>query len=317
MKISGFTFIKNAVKYDFPIVECVNSIIDIVDEFIIVAGDSDDKTDELLETIKSPKVKVIKSTWDTKTFNKRGTIFAQQTDLALKACSGDWAFYIQSDEVFHEDGKEVVRTACEKYLKDERVEGFIFNYIHIYGDYQHYIDARHFGYPREIRIIRNKPGIHSWKDAQSFRYIPDFDGKDYYVKEGTRKLHCILLNATMFHYGWARDPRAMAGKIEHQNIVYTAVCTANPDVNKLHDYGNLNYFPLLRHSHPKAMEDRINHFSWGKYIRFEGARIENKKIFGLKYRILKFIEGRFMSDGETVGGFKNYKKIGIYGYKKH
>jgi hypothetical protein len=41
MKVSGFTFIKNAVKYDFPFIESVNSILPICDEFIIVHGDSE------------------------------------------------------------------------------------------------------------------------------------------------------------------------------------------------------------------------------------------------------------------------------------
>lgn len=314
MKISGFTFIKNAVKYDFPVVECVKSVIDIVDEFIILAGDSDDDTDELLKTIGSPKVKIIKSTWDTATYNKGGTIFAQQTDMALSACTGDWAFYIQSDEVFLESGSNIVRSACEKYLNDEQIEGFLFNYVHMYGDYKHYIDARHFGYPREIRIVRNKPGIHSWKDAQSFRYIPNFDGKDYYVKEGTRKLRCIHLNVTMFHYGWARDPRAMAGKTAHQNSVYRNTDIPDAERRKLHDYGNLNYFPLYKEVQPNAMKERIKSFSWGNLIRFDGARLDNRKIFGIKYKVLKFIEGRLMPHGATIGGFKNYKKMGRYGY---
>lgn len=312
MKISGFTFIKNAVKYDYTLVECVNSVIDIVDEFIIVAGDSDDTTDELLATLDSPKIKIIKSTWDTAKYNKGGTIFAQQTDLALSACSGDWAFYIQSDEVFLESGAQIVKDACKKYLNDQRVEGFLFNYVHMYGDYKHYIDARHFGYPREIRIVRNKPDIHSWRDAQSFRIIPNFDGIDYYAKEGTQKLRCIHLNATMFHYGWARDPRAMAGKVVQQGNLYTS--SNNTTEKKLHDYGNLNYFPLYKGEQPKAMEERIKNFSWGDLIRFEGEKYDNRKIFGIKYKLLKFIEGNFMPHGATIGGFKNYKKIGRYGY---
>lgn len=35
MKISGFTFIKNAVAYDFPVVESVRSVLPVVDEFIM------------------------------------------------------------------------------------------------------------------------------------------------------------------------------------------------------------------------------------------------------------------------------------------
>lgn len=34
MKVSGFTFVRNAVKYDYPIVESIQSILPLVDEEI-------------------------------------------------------------------------------------------------------------------------------------------------------------------------------------------------------------------------------------------------------------------------------------------
>lgn len=41
MKISGFTMVRNATKYYFPIKESILSILPIVDEFIIALGDND------------------------------------------------------------------------------------------------------------------------------------------------------------------------------------------------------------------------------------------------------------------------------------
>ena len=97
MKISGFTFIKNAVAYDFPVVESVRSVLPVVDEFIIVAGDSSDGTDELLKAFDGePKVRIIRTVWDTQTYDRGGMIYAQQTDVGLRACTGDWCLYIQS-----------------------------------------------------------------------------------------------------------------------------------------------------------------------------------------------------------------------------
>lgn len=310
MKISGFTIIKNAIVFDFPIIEAVRSILDICDEFIIVAGDSIDSTDELLSTLDSPKVRIIKTEWSTAKYKDKGQVFAYQTDLALKACTGDWCFYVQSDEVIHHDALPKIKAACEKYLTDTRVEGFILKYIHIWGDYNHYIDALHFAYPREVRIVRNLPDVHSWRDAQSFRMIPNFDYQDYWQKEGTRKLNCILLNALLFHYGWSRDPRAMVGKINAQNAVHF------PDQKPIegidyYDYGNLNYMPVFKGTHPVVMQERIASLSWSHLLRNVGAPPKMKKKFAPKYRIMSFIEHKILG-GRTIGGFKNYRIIGKF-----
>ena len=38
MKVSGFTFVRNVVKYDYPVVESIRSILPVVDEFIVNVG---------------------------------------------------------------------------------------------------------------------------------------------------------------------------------------------------------------------------------------------------------------------------------------
>jgi hypothetical protein len=35
MKVGGFTFVRNVVKYDYPVVESIRSILPVVDEFIV------------------------------------------------------------------------------------------------------------------------------------------------------------------------------------------------------------------------------------------------------------------------------------------
>lgn len=309
MKISGFSFIKNAVLYDIPVVESVRSALDLVDEFILVAGDSQDDTDRLLETFRDePKVRIIRSVWDTERFARGGMIYAQQTDLAKASCTGDWCFYIQADEVLHHDAVPVIRRACERYLHDTRVEGFLLKYVHLYADYRHYIDALHFAYPREIRIVRNRPDIHSWRDAQSFRVMPDFDGNNYAAKEGTRKLRCILLDAYIFHYGWSRDPRCMAGRCNEHRSVYDPAYKEKPGLDYF-EYGNLSRVPLYRGTFPRAMEERMAAMSWGDYLRYDGPRPNIGKRYGIKYRTINWIEKYLLRGGRRIGGFKNYRLI--------
>ena len=310
MKISGFTIARNAVKNDFPLAESIMSIIDMVDEFVVAVGESEDDTEQLVRSIGSPKIKIVNTVWDTKKYNTGGAILAQQTDVALRACTGDWCFYIQADEVFSDNtaAKNMVRGACLKYLDKPDVEGFVLKYVHIYGDYRHYIDSWHFAYPREVRIVRNRPDIHSWRDAQSFRSIPGFDG-DYLTKKGTRKLNCVALDALMFHYGWSRDPRLLSGKKNSMNRFY------HPDhvdiVEDFHDYGNLSSFPVYSGVQPSSMGRRIENMDWGKYLRYEGPDADIRKVFAPKYRFLRFVENRLLG-GRRIGGFSNYRIMGRF-----
>ena len=48
MKVSGFTFVRNAIKYDYPIVEAIQSILPLCDEVIVAVGNSDDGTLDLI-----------------------------------------------------------------------------------------------------------------------------------------------------------------------------------------------------------------------------------------------------------------------------
>src|SRR5690606_40597292 len=182
MKISGFTFTRNVSKLYYPIKESILSILPICDEFVIALGkgDPDDNTRELVDSINSPKIKIVETEWDTEKY-PNGMENAHQTDIAKQHCQGDWLFYLQADEVVHEKFLPVIKSRCEELLNNEKVEGLLFDYVHFYGDYEHYINF-HGWYPNEIRIVRNKEDIHSFESAQSFRRIPNFDGKSYRQK---------------------------------------------------------------------------------------------------------------------------------------
>ncbi|TLY36235.1 MAG: glycosyltransferase, partial [Nitrospirae bacterium] len=125
MKVSGFTFCRNAVRYDYPLVESIRSILPIVDEFIVNVGRCDDGTLELVRSIGDPKIRMIESVWD-ETLRKDGLIYSQQTNIALAQCTGDWAFYLQADEVVHEDDLPAIRAAMHAHQGNPVVKGLIF-----------------------------------------------------------------------------------------------------------------------------------------------------------------------------------------------
>lgn len=313
MQISGFTFSKNATKLYYPVKESIESILPVVDEFIIVLGDGDedDRTEELISSIGSDKIKIIHTKWDLKKY-PNGTEYAHQTDIAREACTGDWCFYLQTDEAVHEKYLPLIKESCQKYLDDARVEGFLFHYKHFWGDYNHFV-LSHPWYAKEIRIIRNNPDIHSWRDAQSFRVIPDFDGLDYHKKENTRKLNVIELDAYIYHYGYVRPPELMQNKRKSHNTNYLgeqSTREAFKDEDVQFDYGDLNKTELFRGTHPKAMLDFIKRFDWQDQLHYGSTApgYRPQKHDKLKYRILTFIEQNLLN-GNQILNFKNYKII--------
>ena len=164
MKVSGFTFVRNVVKYDYPVVESIRSILPIVDEFIVNVGRCDDGTLELIRSIGDPKIRIVESVWD-ETLQKDGLIYAQQTNIALAHCTGDWAFYIQADEVVHEDDLPIIQDAMRRHLGNPEVKGLVFRYLHFIADYW---STNPWFYHKAVRIIRNNGEVESCGDAVGF-----------------------------------------------------------------------------------------------------------------------------------------------------
>ena len=104
MRVAGFTFIKNAILYDYPIYESISSILPLCDELVVAVGKSDDATLDLIKSINSPKIQIIETIWD-ESQREGGRVLALETDKAFQAISdqADWCFYIQGDEVIHEN----------------------------------------------------------------------------------------------------------------------------------------------------------------------------------------------------------------------
>ncbi|MFT5777211.1 MAG: hypothetical protein ACI837_000142 [Crocinitomicaceae bacterium] len=290
MKVTGFTFIKNALKYDYPIIEAITSILPICDNFIVAVGESEDETLELIKSIDPSKIEIVQTKWD-KSLREGGHVLAVETDKAFKAISKytDWAFYIQGDEVVHEKYLPTIKAGMIKYLNDPDVDGLLFNYAHFYGSYD-YIGAAENWYPHEIRIIRNNPMIYSYKDAQGFR------------KEDDKKLKVKPIDAYIYHYGWVKEPKAMQKKQEDFNKLWHNDEWVDQHVVKAEAFDYLDGISTLykfEGTHPRVMLDRIERVNWkfGYDISF------NKR--SLKYRLKGFIENKI---GFNLS-HKNYIKI--------
>jgi hypothetical protein len=314
MKISGFTMGKNAHKLYYPMRYAIESILPIVDEFVVALGDSDpdDTTREEIGQIGSDKIRIIDTVWDIEKY-PRGMEHAHQTDIAKEHCTGDWLFYLQSDELVHERFLPVIEARCRELFEDREVEGLLFNYHHFWGDYRHIQDT-HCWYRKEIRIIRNDPEIHSWESAQSFRRIPAFDGLHYRQQEHTHKLKVAPVDAWIYHYGWVRPPVVMQNKIKAFTANHEGKASVDRKIMEqkypaFFDYGNLSRLTIFDGSHPKVLQPWLDRFDWADQLRFEGpvtSQIPIKmKHDRLKYRVVSWIEKNLLG-GRRLGEFRNY-----------
>ena len=309
MKISGFSFVKNGIKLYYPIVEAIKSILPIVDEFVITVGEGDegDTTRKEIAAIGDSKIKIIDTVWDKK-FYKKGAINSVQTNIAKEACSGDWLFYLQADEVVHEKYLPIIKTRCEELFDNEEVEGLLFKYKHFWGDYNHY-HAGHGWYPNEIRIIRNRPYIYSWQSAQSFRRFEYYDNPRQ--PDGHSKIKVAKVDAEIFHYGWVRPPHLMQNKKRALDSVHWGLKRAKDHYEKMpteFDYGPLNRLADYKDTHPKVMQEMISQMNWQNKLQYSGKPNpvrEPHKHERCKYRFLSFIE-KYFNGGKQIGGFRNY-----------
>lgn len=290
MKITGFTIIRNAIINDYPIKEAIESILPVVDEMLVSVGESEDATEQLIHSIGSPKIKIIRSVWDISR-RKGGEVLAIETDKAFQQIKRDtdWCFYIQGDEVVHEKYHTVIRETALQYKDDTRVEGLLFNYEHFYGTYDYVGDSRRW-YAHEVRIIRNDKRISAYRDAQGFR------------KEGN-KLLVKPVNAYIYHYGWVKSPAQMKRKMKEVSRFWNEDTEEWRNYLKTEDLFNFDDYDSLKHftgTHPLVMQGRIERQNWQIPIDV------SKKNFDFKDRLLYWFEKQ---TGIRPFDFKNYRII--------
>lgn len=250
MKVSGFTIIRNGVYYAYPFKEAILSILPLCDEMIVNVGISDDDTLKTMKTLydKNKNIRIIESEWDMNL--KDGLVLSEETNKALKECTGDWCFYIQSDEVLHEKYYSAVKKEMSDNLKNKKIEGLRFRYRHFYGSYDFYQDNYRNWYIREVRIIKNSDNITSWGDAMDFRH-PD----------GSR-INSKNINAEIYHYGWVRPPDTLIKKRSDFERLYNKEDIADSNISGFQNYDDLGNLKRFEESHPAVMKERISLSNW-------------------------------------------------------
>ena len=252
MKISGFTIARDAVRFDYPLAESLRSLLPLVDELIVAVGDCDDGTWELVQGIGDPRIRAFATTWN---LDRRENVLSDETNKALARCTGDWAVYLQADEVLHEQDLPLLRASLER-CQHMRVEGLSFRYLHFYGSYETVQDNPLWFYRRATRAVRLGVGVRSAGDACGFLVIGP---------NGSRRLRRTNIAARIFHYGWVRPPQIMARKqINLEGIVDGPSVVAEADEHEVASriYAGLGHLRAFHQSHPAVMRDRIARCAW-------------------------------------------------------
>lgn len=290
MKISGFTIIKNAVINDYPVVESISSVLPVVDEMIVLIGDSEDNTEELIQNIKDPKIKIHHSVWNP-ALRKGGAVLAVETNKAFQLIDpkSTWAFYIQGDEVIHEKYLPAIKEGCQKYKDELQVQGLLFKYEHFYGTYDYVGDSRRW-YSHEVRIIRNDKTISAYRDAQGFRVE-------------NKKLRVKPIDAYIYHYGWVKSPEQMLRKQKNVSRFWNENTEEWKKYIENGDYFDFTEFDSLKKfagTHPAVMQNRIQEKNWQVNLDL------SRKKFSLQDRLLYGFE---KLTGIRPFDFRNYRII--------
>jgi hypothetical protein len=287
MKVVGFTFVRNGVQFDYPFLESISSLLPLCDEVIVAVGRSDDNTLEHIKSLRSSKLRIVETVWDD-SLRTNGTILSQQTNLALDQAIGDWAVYLQADEVLHENDYPNILDAMARFQDVSEVEGLLFHYNHFYGSYQYVGDSRRW-YRREIRIVRPSSGVRSWGDAQGFR----IDG---------HKLRVKLIEATVYHYGWVKPPEIQQLKQKYFNKLWHSDEWVNQQVGNTseYDYQQGGRLKIFKGNHPSSMEGKIKKQNWN--FLYDHEKVHQT----LLEQMLDSFESRF---GWRIGEYKNYIQV--------
>ena len=238
MKVSAFTFIKNGQVLGYPFIQSIQSVLPIVDEFVVNVGESEDNTLALIESINNSKIRIIKSKWNDQMKDK-GYVYGQQKMIAHFNCCFDWAFYVEGDEIYHENDLNKIKSAMEVNLSDKNVEALALNFLHFYGNANSYLDSPGW-YRSEARIIRNS--IRTYSPDGLFWVVLDGNKRGRYPK-------AKIIDAFCYHYGWVRTE-------EEMNLKSSKVQKYWDKTPEIIDYSQMDQsiIKLFQGRHPKIVE---------------------------------------------------------------
>jgi len=288
MKLSGFTFVRDAVRCEYPIVESISSILPVVDEFIVNVGLPDeDGTVDLIRAIGDPKIKIIQSQWNPN-LDVGCYVYTQQANIALFNCMGKWAFYMQADEVVHEEDHPVIMDYVDRYMDDDRVDGLVLKQINFWGDFKTILSVYPKWERRRCWIVKPHRFVLCAKDASRFTVHPKF-------KEKGRRLRAVEMDARLYHYHGIKSKKGLEEKYQTVRQYWEEQRIPDKQVD-FYQYYPRQFVTEYRGSHPGVMADLIQNHPISLDLASPRWRTDftpKEKKQWRKHKILQYLPERF------------------------
>lgn len=257
--ISGFTYVRNGFTYGYPFLASIHSVLPLVDELVVIVGDSSDGTREAINKIQDSRIKIVDSIWDAD-MRRNGKIFAQQSNLGIGHLNGDWCLHIQADEVFHESDLKGIGTYIRKASESDLVDGLLFKYYHFWGDYKYIRDTRNV-HRFEIRAFKNRRSVFSYRDSQGFRKYKTLES--YKMGEKGKKLLVLNTGIPVYHYSFVRNPKLMKKRMNFFYRFYHNDNWLSTNTNEsAFNYNEVDKLTDFKGSHPGCMHEYIKNKDW-------------------------------------------------------
>jgi hypothetical protein len=298
MTVSGYTYVRNGLEMGYPFLQSIQSVLPIVNDFVVVLGDSRDGSREAIQAIGSSKIRIVDTTWDMN-LKTGGKLFAQQSNIGLAEMKGDWVVHIQADEVLHENDTPRLLEFIKLYNDNSHVEGLLFPFLNFRGDYQHIHTGRK-AHRFEVRAFKRNPLIRAYKDSQGFRKYSSEQA--YQAGEKGSKLRVAKIDVPVFHYNFVRSPQHMKEKTIFFQKFFHEGEELEKKIKDLEDfdYNQVDKLEIFRGTHPRLMTAIIAQKDWDFHYD------PSKAIISWRHKILNMIEDW---TGYRIGEYKNYKVL--------
>ena len=270
------------MRLNYPFMEAIRSALPICDEYIIVAGDSDDEALDYLASLNDPRIRIIHTRWSPN-ITPQKCLLAQQTNIGLGFCDGRWCLYLQANEVLHEDSLPQLHGLMERHADNQAVEAMLTERLTFWSDYDHYIPI----YPRRFkytaRIIRPNIGTYSIRDGMSFAIFDGFSTKGRYPKS-------IDSGIDLYRYGYVHSVAQQAAKFT--SAVHKTEASDKAGLDYYHQHYPRQFIARYVGSHPQVMTDRIA--AYPAEDRLDLDRCRTRLTRGERMRLLEsYLYSRF------------------------
>lgn len=274
MLVSGLTIIRNGVRLNYPFIEAIRSALSICDEYIVVAGDSDDDTLEYLAALGDDRVRVIHTQWSP-LVKPAKHLLAQQTNIGLGFCRGRWCLCLQGNEILHEKDLPHLRQLMETHADNDSIEAMLVERLTFWSDYDHYIPV----YPRRFkytaRIIRPNIGTYSIRDGMSFAVFDGFSTHGRYPNS-------IDTGADLYRYDYVHTVEQQARKFA--DAVHRSGTAVQASQDYFRQHYPRQYIAPFEGTHPAVMAGRINSRAQDQQLKLDRCRRqlslgERKRLF--------------------------------------